>query len=60
MTKREELVEVVNEYFKGEECPFTIEPILCQEGFCRNCYIHLQWREAVIEEIKSELGIPNP
>ena len=47
--KREELFSVSGDN-KGLPCPFK-HPTICQEGFCRECQIYLDWqklREVVV------------
>ncbi len=42
------------EYHKGQECVF--KPLLCQEGFCSDCFIYLEklrpTKPSLIEEIE--------
>ena len=39
-TKQERIVRIL-ESNKGLMCPF--KPILCEEGYCRECQIYLDW-----------------
>ncbi|MBA7691446.1 hypothetical protein ES703_99991 [subsurface metagenome] len=39
-TKQERILRIL-ENNKGLMCPF--KPILCEEGYCRECQIYLDW-----------------
>ena len=39
-TKQERILRI-SENNKGLMCPF--KPILCEEGYCRECQIYLDW-----------------
>jgi len=39
---------------KGLMCPF--KPILCQEGYCNECQIHLDWLSMHSVQSDSRLG----
>lgn len=42
MSKQQRVFKIAGNN-KGLMCPF--KPILCQEGYCHQCQIYLDWRE---------------
>jgi hypothetical protein len=41
-------------YFKGQTC--MLKPILCQEGFCSNCFIYLEKPQIIMSSIKGTVS----
>ena len=42
-TKKITVILQEREYHKGEQCPYSDNPVRCQEGFCNRCYLHEEY-----------------
>lgn len=43
---------------KGEWCPFA--DILCQEGYCDECMVYLEYEKKLAKKVKNENSIRLP